>query len=124
MMFDKISLMRVFLTLLLCFVVAFQGGVSARAFPFPCPMDHVGGSSVTKDKPTLEVGDCCNDAETVAKTGKLCKTDVPCSSSSACVLASFLAPVPSARTQVPVFALTASIATFDPSGVWRPPALS
>jgi len=116
--------MRVFLALLLCFIVAFQGSVGAHALPAPCPMDHDGGSSASVNESAQAVGDCCNDAETAAKTGKLCKTDTPCGSSSASVLPSFHAHIPSAQASHPVSALAALIATFDPSGIWRPPFLS
>lgn len=116
--------MRIFLALLLCFVVAFQGSVNAHAFQMPCPMDHDGSTSMSVDDSAQATGDCCNDAETAAKTGKLCKTDTPCGSSSACVLPSFHEHIPSAQASHPVSALDALIATFDPSGVWRPPSLS
>jgi hypothetical protein len=116
--------MRVFLALLLCFIVAFQGSVSAYAFQMPCPMDHAGGQTASVDESAQAAEDCCNDAETASKTGKLCKTDIPCSSASACVLPSFHAHLPSAQASAPVPALTALIVSFDPSGVWRPPSLS
>lgn len=115
--------MRIFLALLLCFIVAFQGSLSAHAFQMPCPMNHEGGSSMLVDDSAQAAGDCCNDVETATKTGKLCKTDSPCGSSSACVLPSFRAHIPSAQAADPVSALTALIASFDPSGVWRPPSL-
>lgn len=116
--------MRVFWTLLLCFTLAFSGIVGAHAFPSPCPMDHDGGSSMSVGASAQAAGDCCNDAETAAKTGKLCKADSPCASSSACVLPSFHAHVPFAQASDAVPALSALIATFGPSGVWRPPTFS
>lgn len=116
--------MRVFLALLLCFVVAFQGSVGAHASPDSCLMDHDGSPSMSVDASVRAAGDCCNDAETAAKTGKLCKTDTPCSSSSAGVLPSFHAYMSSTQASDPGSALTALIATFDSSGIWRPPFLS
>ncbi|MGQ5524228.1 hypothetical protein ACUHMQ_13355 [Chitinimonas sp. PSY-7] len=117
-------MMRVFLALFLCLIVAFQGSVSAHAFQMPCPMDHAGGQTASVDESAQVAGDCCNDAETAAKTGKLCKTDIPCSSASACVLPSFHVHTPSAQASAPEPALSGFIASFDPSGVWRPPSLS
>ena len=117
--------MRVFLALLLCFVVAFQGSVGAYAFQDDCcPMDHDVGLSTSVDESAQAVGDCCNDAETAAKTGKHCKTDTPCGSSSHCILPLLYAYIPYAQASDPVVALTVQIVTFDPSGVWRPPSLS
>lgn len=131
--------MRAGLALLLCFSVAFQGTVGARAFPTPCPMEHgaapvaLSPSESTPSESTRSqspqhsneaVPDCCNDADTAATTGELCKTDSPCGPSSACVLPSVPADVYVARDTNPVRALTASIAAFDPSSVWRPPSLS
>jgi len=116
--------MRALLVWLLCFFVAFHGSVSAHAFQMPCPMEHDGSPSMSGDDSAQAAGDCCNDAETAANTGKLCKTDTPCGSSSACVLPSFHAYIPSAQASDPVSALTALVASFDPTGVWRPPSLS
>ncbi len=42
--------MRIFLTLFLCFIVAFQGSVSAHTFQTPCPMDHAGGQTASVDE--------------------------------------------------------------------------
>jgi hypothetical protein len=116
--------MRVFLALLLCFIVAFQGSVGAHDLPVLCSMDHDGGPWASVDEAAQAVGDCCNDAETAAKTGKLCKTDTPCGSSNGYVLASFHTCVSSAQAADPLPTLTAVIAKFDPSGIWRPPSLS
>lgn len=116
--------MRFFLTILLCFIVAFQSSAVVHAFPALCPMHHGGEPSASSGEPAQATGDCCNDAETAAKTGKLCKTDTPCGSSSACVLPSFYTHIPLVQAANPVFALNAPITTVDPSGIWRPPSLS
>ncbi|MGQ0709408.1 MAG: hypothetical protein ACT4NV_06610 [Rhodoferax sp.] len=115
--------MRVFLALLLCFVFAFQGGGSVHAYPLPCPMDHGGSPSMGVDDAAQALGDCCNDAETAAKTGKLCKTDTPCGSSSALALGALPAPMHFASATDPAMALAVRMASTDPSGVWRPPSL-
>ncbi len=118
--------MRVLLTLLLCFIVAFQGGVSAQPIPYLCPINSgdVSSASASINETAHAVGDCCNDAETAAKTGKLCKADTPCGSFNACVFVSFRTPISSAQASSPVPALTALITSFNPSGIWRPPSLS
>ena len=116
--------MRVFLALLLCFAIAFQGSVSAHTVQMPCPMGYDGSPSMAVDDHVQAVGDCCNDTDTVAKTGKLCKADTPCGSLSAFAVPAFHAYIPSAQASDPVSALTALVASFDPPGVWRPPSLS
>lgn len=84
-------------------------------------MGQESGSSVSVSASAQAAGDCCEDAETAVKTGKLCKTDTPCSSFSAFVTPSFLAPLTCAQASVLAPALTERIATFDPAGIWRPP---
>jgi len=120
--------MRIYLMLLLCFVVAFQGKMETRAFRIPCPMDQSDPldlvAKVLVAKPVPVDRDCCNDDETAAKTGKPCKAESPYSSSSACVFASFHPYIPYLQAQDPVLALTTPIATFYSSAVWRPPSLS
>lgn len=109
---------RLFLLLILCLAIPLQGFAAAVAFEPPCPME------MTSDGDTAAVSamhDCCNDADTVAKTGKACKTGQKCPSggqylafppvmhsftSSASDRLSLIAPFPHA---------------FTPSGVWRPP---
>jgi hypothetical protein len=66
--------------------------------------------------------DCCNDADTAAKTGKLCKTGQQCNLSQLCVLMT-----PSQSTQKPALSCFVAAAehitlSFHPLGVWRPPA--
>ncbi len=115
--------MRVFWTWFLCLIVAFQSSAGAHAFPTPCPMEQDGRPSVSVQMATQAVGDCCNDAETALKTGKVCKTDTQCGSSSAFVHA-IQAYRAVAQASDSWSALTALIATLDPSSVWRPPTLS
>lgn len=71
-----------------------------------------------------DAGDCCNDADTVAKTGKLCKSDLPCSSAGACVLPSFRVGLPTTQASDLAPAIQTLNPSFDPSSVWRPPTLS
>jgi hypothetical protein len=85
----------------------------------PCPMMQ---SDADQAMPDLGFKhDCCNDAETVAKTGKLCKAAQECSSGVSILLfeATPLSPVPVFSTHwlagVP-FALT-----LEPASIWRPP---
>lgn len=115
--------MRAVLSWLMCLVVLLHISGSVHAYPLPCPMDHGGSPSMVLDDAAQALGDCCNDAETAAKTGKLCKTDTPCGSSSAFVPGALPAPMDLASATDPAIALAARVASTDPSGVWRPPSL-
>jgi hypothetical protein len=116
--------MRAIFTFLLCLCVATQGYVAAHAFQMPCPMDKADIKSFSVDEIAVAVVDCCNDAETAAKTGKLCKTDAPCGSSSAFVFPSLQSHLPTTQASELVPVLDAMTASFDLKGVWRPPSLS
>lgn len=113
--------MRVFLTFLLCFALALHGNANAHVFKQPCPMEQ--GAPIAMDM-SGSAGDCCNDADTAAKTGKLCKTGQTCSVPAAFATASLplQEPILGSSCLVP----TARLVTlsFDPPAVWRPPTLS
>ena len=67
--------------------------------------------------------DCCNDAETAAKTGKLCKSAQPCQSVGQFLPFSAQGILPqglASSVRFPHFADT--LFTFDPAATWRPPA--
>lgn len=114
--------MRAFIAFLLCLTVAFQGIANAHVFKQPCPMEQ-GTQAVMLDA-SAATQDCCNDADTAAKTGKPCKSGQECNLSHACTVALLQAPTqaPASLGLVP----TADLITpsFDPSGVWRPPTSS
>lgn len=116
--------MRVLFTLLLCFLVVIQGGMSAHAFQAPCPMGHAPGMPTSADVAMDPDSGCCNDAETAAKTGKLCKTDASCSHASVCIPSSINANIHAARAASPVFTVYERIDEIDPPDVWRPPSSS
>jgi hypothetical protein len=106
---------RRFLIYLLCVLLPMQTLAYVPADRTPCPMmqsdaDHSGFEH-----------DCCNDADAVARTGKLCKPAQECSSgASVLVFAAIL------LSPLPVFSAhwlaRAPIAlTVAPAGIWRPP---
>lgn len=84
-------------------------------------MDQQGMPMALVIEAGLGAGDCYNDAETVDKTGKLCKVDTPCSSGNICVLFTQHAYIPTTQISGPLPVATALIAAVDPSVVWRPP---
>jgi hypothetical protein len=106
--------MRALLVFWMCLVIALSGNAGARLIEPPCNMAQAMAMADNAD-------DCCNDAETQAHTGQLCKTGQACPSAS---LTGFTGlqlrgAVPAASAPVasaPPFALST-----DPTGVWRPP---
>lgn len=81
-------------------------------------------SAEVVDMSAMADDDCCNDADTFAKTGKLCKTGQECSAGGIGLIASFptasFTPVHPHRIDSPARPI------FDatPAGIWRPPTLS
>lgn len=114
--------MRVIRFLFLCFTIAFANVGYAHDYEAHCPMEqaaHMDGMDHS-----IAGADCCNDAETAAKTGNPCKTYKNCSVSTLVIFSSspslkhFSIKVGSTLTGIP--SLPASI----PFSVWRPPTIS
>jgi hypothetical protein len=113
--------MRIVSLLLLCFSLAFANVSYAQNHEKNCPIEQDGSMS---NMDHANMPDCCNDAETAAKTGKSCKADQDCSISNVVILFS----VPSwnfvstdrrlARASIPF------VPTLAPTDLWRPPTLS
>ncbi len=120
-------LFRLFLLMLLCLAVPLQGIANVHMLSAPCPMEQPDRMAQTKmanmdmDIQTMVDHDCCNDIETITKTGKVCKTGQDCPV-SALYPASFAASlsVPLAPATLHSF-LVLSVRSFDASSVWRPP---
>lgn len=114
--------MRALFSLFLCLAIAFQGIAYAHAFQKPCSMNE--------GKPSVEVahsasaGDCWNDTDTAAKTGKPCKTGQACSPSGTFVVASFRVAAVTLAASAPVLTGVPFMPSSDPSSIWRPPTLS
>jgi hypothetical protein len=107
--------MRALLVFWICCVLSFQGLASTRVFEPTCPLHQ--------DMAMDDSGaDCCNDAETAASSGSLCKTGqvFPSSAMTDATGLSMAAAVP-ATSAPDATALPFALST-DPSGVWRPPS--
>jgi hypothetical protein len=112
--------MKTLLLLILCFAIPLQGFAALAAFETHCPMEAVSmGSMDDADDPMMR--DCCNDPDTVAKTGKLCKMGQECSSGAQCLLfpsvMSAVAPVDAERFSL----ISPFIPLLSAAGLWRPP---
>lgn len=116
---------RLFLLTLLCLALPLQGMAGVRMAASPCPMEQemMAMSTDQQDMAAMD-HDCCNDAATAAKTGKMCKTSQDCQVSvQYLVIPQFSIALPSADSaHYPSIAL--SVQSFDASSVWRPPTRS
>lgn len=119
------KMFRALLFGLLCFAISLQGFAGVALPEKPCPMESAAQSAEVVAMAAMAADhDCCNDADTFAKTGKLCKTGQECSAGgigpiASCRIALFT-PVPPLRIDSPAQPI------FDaaPAGIWRPPTLS
>ena len=127
-------LFRWFLVFLLSVAIPFQGVVGLAVAETPCPMSAVMKQSMMKQSMMAKINSpqasttektthrCCNDADTIAKTGKLCKSGQECQSSSLCPI---VQPEPHVvsfpRTEL-LTSLNSLTLSFTPPAVWRPPA--
>ena len=114
--------LRVFLFLLLSTAVPLQGYAHFAQPLVPCPM---GAAAMMALVDADAAHDCCEDAETAAKTGKTCKSGQPCQTGGQhfSVYTSGLLPQePVPATRFPHIA--ADMFSFDPAAAWRPPAQS
>jgi hypothetical protein len=119
---------RLFLLTLLCLAIPLQGMAGVRMLSEPCPMEqsehmaHMQMSDMDQQTVNMTEHDCCNDADTAAKTGKMCKTGDHCPFSAQyppSVVSSFFLSVEQ-NTLYPSLVLT--VRSFDANSVWRPPA--
>lgn len=106
----------------LCLMLALQGAVQASVVEKPCPMKRAGHAHAMHAGHTAH--NCCNDADTAAKTGKACKTGQACSAAGAWLTSWQDLPL----CQPSIVSLVSSFQPFvlriDSGGRWRPPALS
>jgi len=110
---------RVFLFLLLSIAVPLQGYAHFALPKAPCPMEQM----AMMDAADAAAHDCCNDAETAAKTGKACKSGQPCQSVGSLFPVTGLGDLPHVLATSARFPRLADITfSFDPAATWRPPA--
>ena len=87
-------------------------------------MTQTGVNSTAQAATQVEMDhDCCTDADTFAKTGKLCKTDLSCQSLSQVPQSCYFVVLLPTSTEPVVAFPDRVIRTHDPTLVWRPPAL-
>jgi len=121
--------MRAFTVLLFCLAIACQSVVAARAVDKHCTMamaqdGHGGMHAEMMASVDSDHGDCCNDAETAAKTGKMCKSAQSCNLSQMFTLASFHALIEVPFSLLPATMTKAFVPPSSPGEIWRPPSRS
>ena len=110
---------RTFLFLLLSIAVPLQGYAHFAMPKAHCPMEQ----AAMLNAADAVAHDCCNDADTAAKTGKACKSGQPCQSVGSLLPVTGLGDLPRDLAPAVRFPRLADIAfTFDPAATWRPPA--
>lgn len=113
--------MRILSLILLCFSLAFANVSYAQSHNVDCPMAQ-GISMATMDY--ADMPDCCNDAETAAKSGESCKAEQGCSIPNLIIFPS----IPSWNFVSAGMSSTLTNIPFEPNlapnDLWRPPTLS
>ncbi|MCL4739018.1 MAG: hypothetical protein KJZ81_12470 [Burkholderiaceae bacterium] len=115
-------MLRRILTLLLCACLYWQGVGVVMASEAPCPMESeleamvVAGELSAEDLP-----DCCNDMQTWADTGHLCKQGLDCASVVVWAPLPFLGTVAAVSDSDRAFRPGPSALSAPPGAPWRPP---
>lgn len=111
------------LTLLLCVCLALQGASVASASDSPCPMEaEMKAMVLAGDLDPADLSDCCNDMQTWAETGHLCKSGADCQVFATWAPAPSTSGLKAAPSTGPPGALEASCSTVHPGTPWRPPS--
>lgn len=112
--------LRVVLFLLISIALPLQGYAHFVVPKVPCPMEPLAMMGMAD---AAAMHDCCNDAETAAKTGKPCKSAQFCQSVGQFLPFTGLEALPLGSTSSTRFPRLASVLfSFDPAATWRPPA--
>jgi hypothetical protein len=114
--------MRRFLSLLLCACLSLQSVGIVLASEVPCPMEaklevFVAAGELSTDA----LPDCCNDMQTWAETGHLCKQGLDC---AGLLVLAFAAPHGITATKLDharAFTPGPTALTAPPGAPWRPP---
>lgn len=113
---------RLLWLLLICIAIPLQGWAATPWHVQPCPMTASAASAETGAVEHAETHDCCNDAESLARTGQPCKAGQDCPApplyTTPDSAAARHAPLPGAA---PVWAELLAPGRVSVA-IWRPPA--
>lgn len=114
--------LRRFLTLVLCACLALQGAGLALASEAPCPMESdMEAMVLSGELDAADLPDCCNDMQTWAETGHLCKPAIDCAGLVVWAPAPAPGTVGAATAADLVSGLSSAPASAPPGAPWRPP---
>jgi hypothetical protein len=107
---------------MLCLAIPLQGIAGIAVIKTSCPMKQMSVDTMSTSAMTPAMPDCCNDANTFAKTGKACKSGQQCQSNNpfSALILNYQFSTSVQTVHLP-HAVTA-IHSLDPSSVWRPPS--
>ncbi|WP_347988139.1 hypothetical protein [Methylomonas sp. AM2-LC] len=110
---------KLLVTVLLCFMLSIQGGVSQSLLGDMCSKTDGSVSQTQVD----DEHSCCQDTLKVTKTGKICKAEQSCQGLNYAVL-NKLEPLTVVVTtnKIPLLA-NQLVLSFQPFNTWRPPNL-
>jgi hypothetical protein len=114
--------MRALLLAFLCCSLLVQSVGGLRTL-YSCPMSDAHALTLSASADAVNP-ECCNDAGAISGTGEPCKTDMPCCSTSSLSIPSLHVHIPSAKAPTPRPVAVTLMPSLEPSGIWRPPALS
>ncbi|OZA29236.1 MAG: hypothetical protein B7X93_06185 [Hydrogenophilales bacterium 17-61-9] len=107
---------RTFFLFVLAIALPLQGYAQFALPGMPCPMEQ----TATMEGSDAAAHDCCNDADSAAKT---CKSGQACQSAGSLLPVTGLGDLPRVVATSARFPRLADItSSFDPAATWRPPA--
>jgi hypothetical protein len=113
---------RRFLTLLLCACLSLQGAGVVMASEAPCPMESDMQAMVIAGELSIEdLPDCCNDLQTWAETGHLCKQGLDCAGLVVWAPAPSLGTAAAMMNSARAFRQGPIPLSAPPGTPWRPP---
>jgi hypothetical protein len=110
-------ILNLFLITLLCLAIPLQGVARVMTTETACPAKLSG--MATDD--TSDTHNCCNDVDTVAKTGQHCKAEQDCQPTSLGMINQMESLLPASVGTEKISLANTFALTFDPSATWRPP---
>jgi len=114
--------MRRLLTLLLCTCLALQGMGMVTAAEVPCPMEtEMQAMVLAGELDTTDLPDCCNDMQTWAETGHLCKQGLDCAGLVVWAPAPSLGTAATISNSARAFRPGPTPLSAPPGTPWRPP---
>ena len=124
---QAVRTVRFILLMLLSLAIPLAGYAGLGVPKIPCPMERVAMAEQQLDNSmvpalTAKMGDCCNDMDTMIKTGKTCKVGQDCKVGNLALSVYF--PTISESFDRDTFLASLHDRAIEPQSttIWRPPA--